>query len=135
MGAVSIFITCMNIYSEGQRQIASGISDRPDPGWLVACHLHSNPRQSVIIVFYKWRKCHPERMCNVFRVKSQRLVRPSQTQVAMTAGAMLSLQPNEKGAVLRRGRGHPVERPVQPQLGPGQLCIFGLRTLFCNNRI
>lgn len=32
-------------------------------------------------------------------------------------------------------RGHCVERPVQPQLGPGQLRIFGLRTLFCSNRI
>lgn len=32
-------------------------------------------------------------------------------------------------------RGHSVERPVQPQLGPGQLRIFGLRTLFCSNRI
>lgn len=41
----------------------------------------------------------------MFRVKSQRVVRPSQTQVAMTAGAMISLQPNEKGAVLRRGQG------------------------------
>lgn len=49
MGAVSIFITCMNVYSEGQRQIASGICDRPDPGRLVSRHLHSNPGQFVII--------------------------------------------------------------------------------------
>lgn len=74
-------------------------------------------------------------MHNVFKVKSQWVVRPSQTQVAMTAGAHALSAAGWEGSSIGEGTGHLVGRPVQPQVGSGQLCAFGFRALSCNNRI
>lgn len=52
-------------------------------------------------MFCKWRKCHAERVRNVFEVESQ----PRQTQVAMTAGTPALSAAGREGSSVGEGTG------------------------------